>query len=370
MATVTRPCYVTRDEVMRALDVSPTAAEAQKIDGLCMAGTEFVDAECQRHFYPIDATYTFDWPNYQYTYPWKLYLNQLELAAAPTKVVSGFYLPTPVDITANVIAQPINDGPPFTSIELRRDKNSAFGNNPTPQNDIAITGTFGYWLNLVPCTNLAVALVDTTGTTVQTAAGPTAGPGAGDVIVIGSERLLVTDINYSSTGITAISGGNNALKNDNVIAVANGTLFSNLEVILMDQEFMLITNVLGNNLIVQRAWGGSILATHSSPVIWANRLLTVTRGALGTTAATHLTNAPVLRCEYPSLVRQVARAHALIGQISEPAAYSVQTTASWFGSNARMNDSQRTPAAGVGFQGLLTQLQDSIFVRKARSAVI
>lgn len=370
MATVTRPCYVTRDVVMRALDVAPSALQVQRVDDLIMAGSEFVEAECQRHFYPIDATYTFDWPNYQYTYPWKLYLEQYELAAPPTKVVSGTYLPVPVDITSAVIPQPINDGPPYTRIELRRDKSFSFGNNTTPQNDIGITGTFGFWIKPVPACTLAVAMTDTTGTSLTLSAGPTAGPGVGDVVLVESERMLVTDISYISTGISATSGGTLAQKTDNVIGVPDGTQFSAGEVILIEQEFMLITNVAGNNLWVLRGVAGSILTTHSNMLIYANRLATVQRGALGTTAATHTQGKAVQRFEYPALVRQVATAHALIAKVNEPGAYSVQTTASWYGSNARMNDSQKTAAPGVGFQGLLGQLWDSICVRKARSSVV
>ena len=342
----------------------------QRVDDLIMAGSELVDAECQRHFYPLDATYTFDWPNYQYAYPWRLWLNQYELALAPTKVVSGTYLPSPVDITPGVIPQPINDGPPYTSIELRRDLSYSFGNNTTPQNDIGITGTFGFWYKPVPAATLAVAMTDTTGTSLTLSAGPTAGPGVGDVVLIESERMLITDIGYASTGITATSGGTTNQKGDNLIGVPDGTQFSAGEVILIEQEFMMVTNVVGNTLWVLRAVAGSILAAHSVMLIYANRLATVQRGALGTTAATHTQGKSIQRFEYPALVRQVATAHAITAKINEPAGYSVQTTASWYGSNARMNDSQRTAAPGVGFMGLLGELWDSIYVRKARSAVV
>jgi len=340
------------------------------VDDLIMAGSEFVEAECQRHFYPLDATYTFDWPNYQYAYPWRLWLDQYELAQAPTKVVSGTYLAQPVDITSSVIPQPINDGPPYTSIELRRDLSGSFGNNTTPQNDIGITGTFGFWYKPVPAATLAVAMTDTTGTTLTLSAGPTSGPGVGDVILVESERMLLTDISYASTGITATSGGTLAQKTDMLIGVPDGTQFSAGEVILIEQEFMLITNVVGNILWVNRAVAGSILSTHSNMLIYANRLATVTRGALGTTAATHTQGKAIQRFECPALVRQVATAHALTGKLNEPAGYSVQTTASWYGSNARVNDSQKTAAPGVGMMGLMAQLWDSIYVRKARSRVI
>jgi hypothetical protein len=355
---------------MRAMDIKAAAYTARQIDRKIMAGSDTVDSLCQRRFYPIDGTFKFDWPNYQYAYPWRLWLDQYELAAAPTKVVSGTYLPTPVDITAGVIAQPVNDGPPYTSIELRRDLNYAFGNNTTPQNDIGITGTFGFWAQLSPAGTIAAAISSTSQATVQVSEGPIAGPGSGDVLVVDSERMLITDVNFVTTGITPVSGATTAAKSDSTIAVADGTQFSKDEILLYDSEQMLIENIYGNNIVVARAWGGTVLSAHSGSALWANRLLSVTRGVLGTTAATHLNGAAASRCEYPGLVKDVAMAHSLIGVVNEPAAYSVQTTASWYGSNARDGGSNKEAASGVGFQGLIVMLEQSRYMRNARSRVI
>jgi hypothetical protein len=372
IATVNRPCYCTREEVMRALDIKAAAYTSQQVDRKLNNASDTIDALAQRCFYATTATHTWDWPNYQYAYPWRLWLDQLEMAAQPTLVVSGTYLPTPVVIpSTDYFMQPINEGPPYTSIELRRDQNSAFGNNTTPQNDIGITGQFGFWMNTVPAGTISAPITTTTQTTVQMSAGALAGPGVGDVMTVDSERMLITDCNYISTGIsTTGSGGNSALANDNTLSVPDGTQFNAGEILLLDSEWMLLQAVFGNNLLVKRAWGGSVLSTHLNPPIWANRLLTVTRGALGTTATTHLTSAPAVINEVPGMVKELAIATATIGMVNEPAAYSVATTASWYGSNARQNTSQKEAAPGVGYQGMLMMFEQSIFTRKARSRVI
>lgn len=372
VATVNRPCYVTRGEVMRALDVKAAAYNSQQIDRKLNTGSETVDSICKRYFYPVDATYKFDWPNYQYAYPWRLWLDQYEMAAQPTLVVSGSLLPQPVVIPpGDYIMQPVNEGPPFNSIELRRDMNSAFGNNSTPQLDIAITGSFGYWNKVVPAGQIAAAISSTTQNTVQMNAGPLAGPDVGNVLVVEAERMLVTDIHYISTGINTVSGATTAKNNDDVLVVPDGTQFSVDETLLIDAEWMLIQNIAGNNLLVKRAWGGSILQTHNAgAVISANRLLTVQRGMLGTAAATHLNGTQAYIIDTPGLAKEVAVATAIIGMINEPAGYSVQTTASWYGSNARTNSVQKEAAPGVGYQGLLAMLEQSSLVRMARSRVI
>jgi len=372
MATslVTRPCYITRDEVIRALDNAPAMRSMRAIDRKIVAASETADSVCQRVFYPEDATRHFDWPNYQYTYPWKLYLDRSELAGQPTLFTSGSLLTSPVVIPSNnYLLQPYDIGPPFTWIELRRDLSSSFGNNPTPQQDIAITGSFGYWLKTAPAGSLAVA-VNASQTTVQVSAGPTVGPGVGDVMVVDSERMLVQDVTFVDTTIIPTSGGSSQQKSDVILVVPDGTKFSVGEVILIDSEWMLIEAIYGNNLQVQRAYAGSLLVGHNDSSIWANRLLTVQRGSLGTTAASHLINAAASVTIAPGLIRDFTMATALIGSVNEPSAYSVQTTASWYGSNARMNGVNREAAAGVGYQGLIAMLEQSIYVRKARSRVV
>jgi len=358
---------------MRALDITPAAYTAPQIDRKLTAAADAVDGICQRKFYPTDATYTFDWPNYQYAYPWRLWLDQFEMAAQPTLVVSGTYLPVPVVIpVGSYFMAPINDGPPYTSLELRRDMNSSFGNNTTPQNDIGITGSFGYWMQTTPAGSLSASIATTAQGTAQVSAGALAGPGVGDVMIVDSERMLITNSSYISTGITPSSGGTTNLASDNTLAVPDGTQFNPGEILLIDSEYMLLQNVFANNLLVKRAWGGTVLSTHSGSPIWANRLLSVTRGILGTTATTHLVNAPIVINQVPGLIKDCAIATAVVGLTNEPAAYAilVPSYGSQTGASMATLGANAEAAPGVGYQGLLQLLTNSIYVRKVRTRVV
>ncbi len=376
-STIQRPCYVTREELKRSLDVKQSLYNDQQIDRQIIAGSDSIDQLCKRVFFPTDATYKFDWPNYQYTYPWKLYFRDHgggDLAAQPTLVVTGTYLTVPIVIPiASCIFQPVNSGPPFTWMELRRDLSAFFGGNTTPQNDIGVTGSWGYWLNTQPG-GLLTSGIDGVTTTLQMSAGAGVYVGVGDTIIIDNERMLVTDIGYNSTGITfngLVSTPPSA--SDNVLTVADGTQFSAQETISLDSEIVRVINIIGNNLILKRAWDGTVLATHTSGTIYANRQATVVRGALGTTAAAHLANAPIKVLAIPGLVKQTALAEAVIGLTQEPNAYAfdletrTRVAQNVYGGTGHAQ--QREPAIGVG----ITDLRDRCAARygvQVRSRVI
>lgn len=373
-STIYQPCYATREEVARALDVKAAAYNSAQLDRQIVAATDSAEDLCKRFFFSVVAQYTFDWPNFQYAYPWRLWLNQFELAAQPTLFESGFYTASPVVFPpGSYICGPVNSGPPFTYIDLRRDQNYSFGNNTTPQNDIAITGSFGFWTKTSPVGTLAAAMTDTTGTTVQSSVASGAGPGVGDVLNIDSEKMIIQDASYVSSGVLSSSGCTTASAADNTLGVPSGPAFNVGETLILDSETMLIVNILGNNLVMKRAWEGSVLSTHSTGVtIYVRRSLTVLRGALGTTAATHSVNAPMSINTVPALVKQLAVAEALVGTVQEPGGYTSGTTA-----NSRANDvyggtthaQVREPIPGVGIAGLRDHVY-TLYGRKARSRVI
>lgn len=63
---ITRPCYSTREQIRRALDVKQAAYNDEQIDRANESAADAVELLCQRNFYPHDGTRQFDWPNYQY----------------------------------------------------------------------------------------------------------------------------------------------------------------------------------------------------------------------------------------------------------------------------------------------------------------
>ena len=364
---ITRACYATREQVRRALDVQQSAYHDTIIDRKIQSASGSVDRLCKRKFYPEIKTYNWDWPNYQYAYPWRLWLDQRELAGPPSVVLSGPFLTSPITISPDdYILQP-QSGPPYTSIQLRRDKNVAFGNNTTPQYDIQVTGPYGYWIQTEPAGSLAAAVSTASQTSVEI--GPSGLVDAGATLVVGSERMLVTDNQYVSTGISFISGCTANSAADNTMVVPDGTQFSAQEVILVDSEWMLIQNVIGNRMIVKRAYSGSVLATHSPTTIWAKRQLTVVRGFLGTTAAAYPDNTSVSIDVYPELVNELTVAETIMSLIQESQGYANQMQANWFGQSQRGEGQQAESFPGPGINDLRARVCEA-YARQARSRVV
>jgi len=317
---VTEPCYASREDVKQALDIKQTTRNDAQVDRAIQAASRSVESLMHRVFYPTITTKLFDWPSFQGTYPWKLYFDASDVADVtanvPVVTSGGNVIPA-----ADVFWGPWNYAPPYTFLELDRSTSASFGQGSTPQRDIAITGTFGYWTNTGAAGALAVALTDTTGTAVVVTNG--AAVGVGDNILVGSERMLVTDKTMvSSTQTQQGSGVSTANVADVTLAVTDGTKFFVGEIVLLDSERMLIVDIAGNNLTVKRAWDGSVLAAHSGATVYVLRTLTVTRGVLGTTAATHLISAAVSVALVPSLIKELAVAEALNDLLQESAGYA------------------------------------------------
>lgn len=315
---VTTPSYCTREQVKRALDVKETARSDWQIDRAIQSASRDIESQMNRVFYPTDATKRFDWPNFQYAYPWRLWLDQWELAAIPTSVTSGG---TSIPLSACNF-EPVNSGPPYTSLDLRRDQSYSFGVGSTPQRDVAITGTWaGCAADTDPAGQLAAAVSSTTATSVSVSDGSVVG--VGDLLIVDTERMLVSNRVSSDTGQTLLSGFTTASPSDVAGAVADGTQLHVNEVIQVDSERMLIVDVTGNVATVKRAWDGTVLATHSTGAhIYAFRTLTVLRGQLGTTAATHSSAAAASIHRVPALVKDLAVAEAENRVLQETAGYA------------------------------------------------
>ena len=321
---VTTPCYTTREAVKRAVDMHETARNNWQIDRAIQSSARNIEAHLHRRFYPTDATRYFDWPNFQYAYPWRIWLDQYELALPATAVatgVAGGALPGQAIPISAVNFEPINEGPPYTYIELRRDLTYSFGAGPTPQRDVSITGTFGYGADKDPAGTLAAAVSSTTATGVTVSDGSLVG--VGDLLIVDTERMLVSEKTSVDSGQTVLSGVTTASTADVTIGVTDGTQLHINEMIQIDSERALIVDITGNNLTVKRAWDGSVLATHSTGAhIYAFRALTVARGQLGTTAATHANAAPASIHRVPSLIQDLALAESVNRVLAETGGYS------------------------------------------------
>jgi hypothetical protein len=303
-----------------------------------------------RTFAPVVATRSFDWPNFQYAYPWRLWLDQWELADIPTAVTSG-------GVTIPLAAcnfEPVNSGPPYQSLELRRDLPYSYGVGSTPQRDITITGLWGY-SNTESTAGATAEALDATETGIDVDGPTAAAVGVGSILRIDSERIIVTDRRQLDTGQTLGGTGLTNLNNDVTVPVASGTAFGIGETILIDAEKMLIEDIAGNNLIVRRAWDGSTIAAHTlGATIYAPRTLVVTRGALGTTAGSHSNTATIYRWTPPGPIRQLCVAEALTDLLQGRSGYA---------RTAGTGDNERE-VRGVG----LADLRDAAFTQCGRKA--
>jgi hypothetical protein len=316
--TITVPVYCTREDVKSALDIKFTARSSAQVDRAVISAAGAVEDQLKRKFYPVDATRVFDWPNrYLRAAPWRLWLGKNDLVSATAVTSGGVAIPL-----ASINLEPANSGPPFTHLELDISKApGAFTAGQTWQHDIAITGTWGYRADTTPAGTLAVAITDTTGTTV--AVSDSTQCGVGSLLVCGAERMLVTDRSMRDTGQAQQGAGcGTAVNSDVSLTVTDGTKYTVGETLLLDSERMLVVDIAGNVLTVKRAFDGSVLATHSGAEVYAPRSLTVTRGALGTTAATHLISAAVSRYAYPGLVTELNIAEAVNTFLQETSGYA------------------------------------------------
>lgn len=312
------PWYVTREAVARSLDVKLTARSTAQIDRAIEGACRDVEGDLLRRFYPTRATYTFPRPCGSSIFV-ELDLN-MDIVALDSLTVDGVAQTAPADYRLMPIG-----GPPYHEIRFT----TPLGASAYNERPIEAAGTWGHENRTEPAGALAAAVGTTTATTVDVT--DSAAVGVGDLLTVGTERMLVTGKSMLTTG-QAMQGALSASTTETGLAVTDGTAFAVDEVLLVDSERLLVVDIAGNTLVVKRAWDGTVLAGHAGATVFAARRLTVQRGATGTTAATHSQGAAVVRQAYHGLLvaysAALAQSYALAelaGQTSAEAA-NIQTT--------------------------------------------
>lgn len=313
------PWYVSADKVARALDSKETARNQIEIERAVSAASRSVDGDLLRRFYPEVATYSFARPA---GCGRVLFLDNeidVDLVSLGTLTVDG------AAVAADDFDLLPADGPPFSRIEFGT--SVSFGSTRRPIR--AADTTWGYDDRTASAGDLAAAISDTTGTGVDVT--DSAVIGVGDLLNIETERVVVTDRAMLDTG-QDLAADLAASVADTTVTVADGTGYSVGEVLLVDSERMLVVDIAGNDLTVRRAWDGSVLAAHTAPTdILALRRLTVERGVLGTTAATHTQGTAVTRQVYPGPVVAYTVALALQELLGESSGYGREVAVSGSG---------------------------------------
>lgn len=331
--------YATVEQLRAALDSKATARDDAKLARALGAGARQVDRLLHwTNIAPTVAARSFPWPNGQRE-PYTLWLDANPLLSVTSLVTGGVTIDA-----ADYFLEPQQYGPPYTRVEMDQAGSAVFGGGDTHQRDATITGVWGLGDDEAAAGALEAAIADTTGTTVDVTNG--AAVGVGSVLRCDTERMIVTARQALDTGQNT-GGALTDSAADVTVPVATGSAYAVGERILVGAEWMLVVEIAGNNLIVKRAHDGSVLASHlTNQDVYASRRLTVERGALGTTAATHADTTALAVWEPPELVVALNVAEALVVADQESAAYA-RTTGS--GDNERQ-------ASGSGLNDLRKQV--------------
>jgi len=341
--SIQRPCYANRYDVQRAPDFKNGLVTNTLIDRALASAADRIEGQLHRVFYPRDTTYRFDWPNYQYAYPWRVWLDQWDL-----QVLTDLESPQGTVLPLNtLIPYPLNRKPGFPVRQVQVDRSSTTFWNPgaTPQAAIWMTGTWGFTVDQDTAGTLAANVSSTSATTITVSDGSQAGPG--DVVILNpgtgavpfpqaqyahtfgaiapltGERVIVQDSSAASTGLTQSGAGvTTASEADNQLSTTGAGTLNTGEVLVLDAERMLITQIVSGVATVQRAWDGTVLATHSGATINALRTWTVLRGQLGTTASTYTTGQAIARHRPPQLIRDLNIAEAVNQVLQETTGYA------------------------------------------------
>lgn len=314
---MTRAWYVTREQVMRRADIKISAYRSAEIDDACASASRDVDRLCQigdeqrAGLAPWTGALTFDWPVSNNSDTFRFYLNQYGLYSISSVVSGG------TDITTNVLPWP-RSGPPYKAIDVDAASSDSLDfTSGTGQESLVITGV---WTRaaLDEKTNASWLLGSSpnSSTTAVTLNMPVE---IGQVVRVGSERMIVTDKAWASSGQTGTLASSNAAES---LAVSDGTAFFVGEELLLDSERVLVRDIAGNTLTVKRAVSGSTLAAHTAATIYYARSATVERGTLGTSAASHTSGAQLYVYRPPALAAQLAQAYAMDRLAQESALYA------------------------------------------------
>jgi hypothetical protein len=340
--------YCTREQVQASLDQSDAPRLNSRIDECCQSGSRDVEGRLHRRFYPTLGV--------RYPEPYQvsggvLWLNtiDLEVISLTSVVVDGTTMVVGTDYYLD------GDSAPYTALRLYSGASRQWSASPRGN---VLTGEFGGQCTSAAAGALAAAITDAAATAATVTNSGLVG--VGDLLKVGTERMLVTE-KRSATTTATIAGTVDADDADTTVVVSSGALVQAGETILVDSERMYVEDVTGNTLTVARAQHGSVLAAHAiAATVYAPRLLTIVRGMAGTTATTHLTAAAVTRNVAPSLVSEAAMALAINTLEQGKAAYS---------RTAGAGDHRRS-TGGAGVAAAILAQQDAAYAAYGRKGRI
>lgn len=315
------PWYATDEQLVRAFGGSDPAATAQRRRAL-EAGSRSIDGASSgrglagRKLFPHIASYRFPIPRGWgglLTSPFTL-IEASSINSGGTPLTVGQYRLDP------------QDGPPYTEICLEPVAYTQWPGYGDPTLQVTVGGLWGDSDATDPGGLLAAGINDTVTTFAYKT--PTVWPiGTGSLINVADEWMTVTARSNVASGAT-LTADVDEIQSTAVLPVSSGALFAAGDTVLVDAETMLVLDVAGNTLIVQRGYGGAggvALAAHSSgATVYAPWQLTVQRGAVGSSAASHNLGDPIGVWSVPALANALCLAEAMNIIQNEDATYGRQ----------------------------------------------
>lgn len=309
--------YTTRERFMRAADVKAVAYATTEIDATIEAASRDVDRLCRRGddtrpgLAPWTGSLTFDWPVRGNDGSFRFWLNAHKLISKTTVVSGG------TTITDDVLLWPPEFGPPYHALDIDRSTDSVLAEGEgTGQRSLVVTGLWGHTNVERTLSTWTIGSSPNSSTTSITINAPI---GVGNIVRIDSERVIITERAFTTSGQTGTLTSSVSAQS---LAVSDGTAFFAGETLLIESERVLVQDISGNTLIVKRAVDGTTLAAHTGATIMYARACTVERGALGTTAASHTSGTQIHVWQPPPLAEQLTIAYALDAREQERAAYA------------------------------------------------
>ena len=344
--------YTTRERVKRALKLSGSDRDSVIDDAITTASGE-IEELTHRRFIPTTETRSFTWPQGDHLRHYVLHLDH-DLLTLTALTKGGDDLT--VIAVGDVLLEPSTLGPPFDRIEIDRSTSVFYAAGNTPQRAIRVTGDWAFSDATKTAGALAEALDDSETDVDVTDAGKV---DVGDTILVESERMFVTGRSLLDTAAN-LNGALTADVSEVTVTVDDATKVKVGEVIQVNAEKMLVESISGNDLSVQRAFDGSVLATHDNATdVYVARTLTVERGANGTTAVTHDSGKAVTRYTPPGPIIGLCQALAIF--------YYGQDQAGWTATIGGPEQGQ-SEAKGIALGQLRAQVQRQ-FRRRVVGAV-
>jgi len=316
--------YCSRESVKLALRIKGIRQD-RFIDETIEAQSRQIDQWTRRIYIPRTETRLFEWPARQSTRGHSLWLDFDLLSLTTLQTEAQNATPTTIAST-DYFLEPNNQGPDgntrYDRIEIDLSSNAALESGDTPQRSISVLGSWGYSNNTRSVGTVSSGLASSS-TATEMVCSDGSVIDVGNTLLIASEQVFVSERAFAVLGSVLVNDADiKADIADNTITLdaSHGVVAG--EIIRLDSEELYVESVSTNLLTVERAFNGTLLATHAdNTAVHINRTLTIERGVNGTTAATHANSTAVSTYEPEFNVQVWCRREVIAHYVQEGAGF-------------------------------------------------